>query len=207
VQLRTLIGTVSPELAAAFPRSTRMRVWDVVGTGFDGTFVALGHARVGLGMNAEGVLSPAEERWRVARVWEVLRRLGPRAWSPCSARTETASVYYAQEPGEAERVFAAREFADLSQAERAVVLLMRALVGRPPLLLLDEPWCGMEAGMVEAARAYLRERLVEGSEERRGQWKGQAVVVVSHWEAEVPWSVRQGLRTFYLDGGVGRVVQ
>ena len=209
MRLHALIGTVSPELAAAFPRRSRMRVWDVIGTGFDGTFTALGRARVGVGMNMTGVLGPEEERWRISRVWEMLRRLGPRAWSRAAGAGGDPMPY-----GETERTFAAREFADLTPGERAVVLLARALVGRPPLLLLDEPWGGMDAGMVEAGRAYLREGdasdvAVGGGlgEEWRWEWRGQAVVVVSHWEGEVPWSACEGLRTFRLEGGVGHVVE
>lgn len=90
--------------------------------------------------------------------------------------------------------FADQTFADLSGGEQSMVLLMRALVGRPPLVLLDEAWAGMDEGMVNAARKYLREG---------GVSEGQACIVVSHWEEEVPWSRQDGVRHFRLEDGVG----
>ena len=95
------------------------------------------------------------------------------------------------------QAFAQRSFTDLSGGEQSVVLLMRALVGRPPLVLLDEAWAGMDEGMVEAARVYLREGGLED---------GQACIVVSHWEEEVPWGREDGVRRFKLDAGTGKEV-
>jgi len=83
---------------------------------------------------------------------------------------------------------------DLSPGEQSVVLLMRALVGHPQLVLLDEVWAGMDDHMVRAARRYLREG---------GVGHDQAVVVVSHWEEEVPWTTQDGLYRFRLQDGIG----
>jgi len=57
------------------------------------------------------------------------------------------------------------------------VLVIRALVARAPLLILDEPFAGMTDKMVEVVKAYLQEDLLET----------QAVVFVTHWDQEVPW--------------------
>jgi len=73
---------------------------------------------------------------------------------------------------------------------------MHALVGQPLVVLLDEVWSGMTGGMVKAMRQYLRRRL---------GWE-QVVVVITHWEDEVPWSVAEGLKRFRLQGGKGQVV-
>jgi len=78
-----------------------------------------------------------------------------------------------------------------------MVLLMRALVGRPSLVLLDEVWSGMDEGMVRAAREYLR---------GDGIGEEQAGIVVSHWEDEVPWGVEDGVKRFRLEGGEGTVL-
>jgi len=99
--------------------------------------------------------------WRVQRCWEVLEALGPALWAP--GRCETRS-------------FASLSFSSLSPGEQRLVLLMRALVGRPPLVLLDEVWSGMDDMMIAAARRYLRAD--EGLDGR------QAVVVITHWEDE-----------------------
>jgi ABC-type molybdenum transport system ATPase subunit/photorepair protein PhrA len=98
--------------------------------------------------------------------------------------------------GESVEAFARRPFAALPAGVQSIVLLMRALVGRPPLVLLDEVWAGMDDGMILAARAYLR---------GDGVGDEQAVVVVSHWEDEVPWSVEDGVKKFRLEGGAGKM--
>jgi ABC-type molybdenum transport system ATPase subunit/photorepair protein PhrA len=74
-----------------------------------------------------------------------------------------------------------------------MVLLMRALVARPPLVLLDEVWSGMDDSMVAAAHAYLRTG--------RGVGPEQAVVVVTHLEEEVPWGEGDGVVRVLLKDG------
>ena len=78
-----------------------------------------------------------------------------------------------------------------------MVLLMRALVGSPPLVLLDEAWAGMDKAMVQAAHRYLR----DGG---GGLTNEQACIVVSHWEEEVPWGPEEGVQRYRLDGGKGQ---
>jgi ABC-type glutathione transport system ATPase component len=155
-----------------------MSVWEAIATGFDGDFVPLGPLGLGTGQSA------TELAWREERVWEVLRGLGPHTWGGGGALVEE---------------FAQRPFAALPAGMQSVVLLMRALVGRPLLVLLDEVWAGMDDGMVRAARAYLR----RGG----GVGEDQAVVVVSHWEDEVPWGIEDRVKRFRLEGGVGMEVQ
>lgn len=68
-------------------------------------------------------------------------------------------------------------FATLPIALQSLVLLLRALVGRPKLIILDEVFAGMDDQMVALSKQYLRNELGED----------QAVIFVSHWEEEVPW--------------------
>jgi ABC-type glutathione transport system ATPase component len=166
-----------------------MNVWEAIATGFDGGFVPLGLRGLGVGLHGE--LSESERTWRADRVWEVLRGLGPHTWDGADFGTS---------PGveeESVEEFAQRPFAELPAGAQSIVLLMRALVGRPPIVLLDEVWSGMDEGMVRAAQAYLR---------GDGIGEGQAVVVTSHWEDEVPWGVEDGVKRFKLVGGVGAVL-
>ncbi|KAJ3890139.1 hypothetical protein GG344DRAFT_78118 [Lentinula edodes] len=85
---------------------------------------------------------------------------------------------------------------------------MRALVGRAPLILLDEVWSGMDEIMVRVAREYLRgdPSSTSTSPDGGGIGSDQAVVVVTHWEEEVPWSLDEDPRVFKrfrLGGGKG----
>jgi ABC-type molybdenum transport system ATPase subunit/photorepair protein PhrA len=155
-----------------------MTVWEAIGTGFDGGFVPYGKERVGVGVDRR--LDEEDTIWRVERVKEVLRALGPTAWG---SRAED---------------YGARQFVDISAGEQNMVLLMRALVGRPQLVLLDEVWNGMDDRMVKAAKRYLTDGNGVGGD--------QAVVVISCWEEEVPWGRENGVKRFRLEKGFGSEV-
>lgn len=75
-------------------------------------------------------------------------------------------------------------FAALSAGDQALVLLLRALVKRPPLLVLDEPFSGMDHETVGKVHRFLNEELEPE----------QAVVLVTHYEQEIPDSVGRVLR-------------
>ncbi|CEQ38961.1 SPOSA6832_00430 [Sporobolomyces salmonicolor] len=79
--------------------------------------------------------------------------------------------------------FLSQPFADLTPGEQSLILLLRALVKRPPLLVLDEPFSGMDSETIRRVKRYLDEEL----EER------QSVVLISHFEEEVPESVGRRL--------------
>ncbi|KAE9388438.1 P-loop containing nucleoside triphosphate hydrolase protein [Gymnopus androsaceus JB14] len=186
--LRSAIAILSPDIFDAFPRRSNMTVWDVIGTGFDGDFVPKGQ---------DGWKE--EEGWRMARVWEVLEALGPEAWKRANAGESaiTAPSPASSPSSNLTHQFAQTSFPSLPLPQQRIVLLMRALVGRPPLILLDEVWSGMDETMVRVAREYLR-----------GVGPDQAVVVITHWEEEVPWNRDEDagvFRKFRLSGGKGWV--
>lgn len=110
-------------------------MWEVIATGFDGGFISLGLKRVGNGLGEE------EQQKRVERVDEILRKW----W-------EVQPNHRAEDLG----AYAKRNFADLPVGEQSLVIVLRALVGKPKLVLLDEAWSGMDAGTVKAAHAFLR---------------------------------------------------
>ncbi|BGP36806.1 hypothetical protein JCM10449v2_000708 [Rhodotorula kratochvilovae] len=80
--------------------------------------------------------------------------------------------------------FLERPFAALTAGEQSLILLLRALVKRPPLLVLDEPFAGMDKLTVERVQRFLDEELDER----------QAVIMITHFEEEVPASVNRVLR-------------
>ena len=111
-----------------------MSVWEVIATGFDGGFISLGPKKVGHGLGEE------EQQRRVGRVDEILRRW----WEVQPHRTEDLSTY------------SRRNFADLPVGEQSLVIVLRALVGRAKLVVLDEAWSGMDADTVKAVHKFLR---------------------------------------------------
>lgn len=157
------IGISSPEIFNAFPRrsgSQGLTVQDAIATGFDGIFT---------------YRKPTIEQ--VSRVQSLLEDLGPAAWSENHSPSITAE-------------FAARLFTDLTPGEQSLIILLRALVTEPKLLILDEAFSGMDDRMIEIVTKYLRERLGEK----------QSVVWISHWEGEAPWGANDDVLEYTLQG-------
>ncbi|WP_373515117.1 ATP-binding cassette domain-containing protein [Persicitalea sp.] len=82
-----------------------------------------------------------------------------------------------------------RTLQKLSKGEQRLVLLARALVKNPPLLILDEPCQGLDIGAVEYFKSVVD--AVCGSDER-------TLIYVSHYPHEIPDCVEYFLR---LDKG------
>jgi molybdate transport system ATP-binding protein len=78
----------------------------------------------------------------------------------------------------------ARPFARLSTGEQRLVLLVRALVKGPPLLILDEPFQGLDGEAAGRARAWLDRHL-------RPE---QTLLFVSHVADDLPRTVTHRLR-------------
>ncbi len=80
---------------------------------------------------------------------------------------------------------AGREFGVISEGERQHVLLARALMGAPELLLLDEPAAGLDLGA--------RERLLGVLGVLAGEGSAPPLVLVTHHTEEVPPGITHAL--------------
>jgi len=78
-----------------------------------------------------------------------------------------------------------RPLQKLSKGQQRLVLLARALVKNPPLLILDEPCQGLDIGAVEYFRSVVD--VVCGSDDR-------TLIYVSHYPHEIPTCVNRYLR-------------
>ena len=83
-------------------------------------------------------------------------------------------------------------FGHLSPAHQAIVLFLRAVVKRPALLILDEPFQAQSDVAIQRCRRYVDQCLDPS----------QAMIVVSHYEEEIPSTVNRVLRL-----EAGRVVE
>lgn len=81
--------------------------------------------------------------------------------------------------------FADKTYGVLSQGERQRVLIARALVSRPRLLILDEPCAGLDP----AAREHFLKDLTKFARRKNGP----TIVFVTHHIEEIPAFVRRGL--------------
>jgi ABC-type molybdenum transport system ATPase subunit/photorepair protein PhrA len=134
VQLKKEIGIAGMDILNAWPRGRKMSVWEVIATGFDAGFIPLGPKKVGNGLGEE------EQQKRVERVDEILRKW----WEIQPHRAKDLDAY------------AKRNFTDLPVGEQSLVIVLRALVGKPKLVLLDEAWSGMDADTVKTVHTFLR---------------------------------------------------
>jgi molybdate transport system ATP-binding protein len=87
-----------------------------------------------------------------------------------------------------------RKFRNLSTGEQRLVLLLRALVKRPPLLILDEPFQGLDVELVQRCRAWLDRELGED----------QTLLFVTHDLQELPKCVDRVLR---LESGCVKAIE
>ncbi len=76
-----------------------------------------------------------------------------------------------------------RTFQSLSTGEQRLILLIRALIKNPPLILLDEPFQGFDLEAIEHAKQLLNTILS----------RQHTLVFISHYEREIPKIVEKRL--------------
>ncbi|TKY86295.1 hypothetical protein EX895_005120 [Sporisorium graminicola] len=175
--LNRRMGHLSPELFNAFPRKPPtaggLTVGEVVASGFENVF-------------ARRSYTDAQKQ----RVWSLLALFADLIKTPQNTLLRDDI-----------HTLSDRAFAQLSHGSQAVVLFLRAVVGNPQVLVLDEPFQGMDRRQVERTRAFLDrpEQFAVGNSdaEREAdveQRRRMAVVLVSHYESEWPTSFGELLR-------------
>ena len=99
-------------------------------------------------------------------------------WNEYTPDDEDEARALLSEAGFGGSSFALRPFGLLSEGERQQVLLARALMGRPELILMDEPAAGLDLGA--------RERLLARLASLAGDPSVPPLVLVTHHIEEIP---------------------
>lgn len=135
-------------------------------------------------------------------IWDIKRRIGyaspelayvyqrPRAVADVVADGFFDTVGAFRRPTDAQREAAAawlrtfglaetesRDFCTLSLGQQRLALLARAFVKEPELLVLDEPFQGLDSANMEQARGVIT---------RYMQTEGRTLVMVTHYDEELP---------------------
>lgn len=177
------IGHVSPELYNSFPRKDADRggltILEAIGSGFEGIF-------------SRRARTPAEKgrSWRLLALFHDVIR-APDGAALSSSSSASSSEGSAEAAFEAAKKLGTVSFSSVSPGSQSVVLLLRAIVGSPPLLILDEPFQHMDRRQVERARAFFNaagsedDAFAVGASEAdktadREKRKSMALVLVSH---------------------------
>ncbi len=141
-------------------------------------------------------------RGRGESIWDVKRRIGyvsPEMYAAyrkplpaidivASGLRDTVGLYHRPSAEEREacmewmRTFGAEELADrpylqLSTGEQHLVLLVRAFVKQPELLVLDEPFHALDAARTLTARRVIDAYMAQ---------PGRTLIIVSHYEEQLP---------------------
>jgi NitT/TauT family transport system ATP-binding protein len=163
-------------LSATFPAGTVTAVLGANGSGK----TTLGRLLLGLEVPAAGVVAvpPGVRRAAVfqdERLCEHLSAVGnARLVVPRSVpRAQVEAGLHAVGLGGEELVRPVRE---LSGGQRRRVAIVRALVGDAGLVVLDEPFTGLDTAAREATRTWVRERLA-----------GRVAVLITHDPDDVAW--------------------
>ena len=172
--LRKMIGHTSPEIFAAFPRGMGLSAAQAVGSGYEGIF-------------SRRTLDEEQKKRILALLGFVKDHLTP-ARSPHTASSHDITIN-----SEAYlRAIANKPFAHFTPPQQALLLFLRALVGKPRLVILDEPSQGVDEAMWARCVELLRK-----------EWAARpdmCTIVVSHYEDEVPWRKEEGRVMRLVDG-------
>lgn len=205
-ELQSRLGHSSPEVHAFFPRQLTVR--EALESAFAETFLSkpkLDHEKdldVSAVLRAfRAELDPYaghEEPPAVSVDTRMFPTLQPE--SSRKKKKPTASFYM---PLEYQVEYADNvKFGELSTAQQRILLFLRALIHKPDIVILDEPFSGLTASQRDKCLRFIEKgedlpdlKVPRGiSLRHHGLSEDQALVLISHVKEEIPDSVRYYMR-------------
>ncbi|CEJ57979.1 hypothetical protein PMG11_06651 [Penicillium brasilianum] len=205
-ELQSRLGHSSPEIHAFFPRQLTIR--QALESAFAETFLSkpnLDHEKdldVSAALRAfKAELDPdtSHEEAPLVSLDKMFPKLEPEGTSKSKKKLGTG--FYM--PLEYQVDYADNvKFGELSTAQQRIVLFLRAMIHKPDIVILDEPFSGLTASQrdkclqfIDKGEALLGSAIPRGFQLRhRGLSDDQALVLISHVKEEIPDSVRYYLR-------------
>lgn len=203
-EIQSRLGHTSPEIHALFPRHLTLR--EALESAFAETFLSkpkLSHER-DLDINA--VLQTFRPEFdpdftrpgahKDLAEMKSYNNLFPKLPSPRSAGYVGSRVPHDSEVDYADEI----RFGDLSISQQRIVLFLRAIVHKPDIVILDEPFSGLTASQRDRCVEFLergeRKPLSRHAPVVRhtGLSDEQALIVIGHVKEEIPDFVRHWMR-------------
>lgn len=194
-ELQSRLGHSSPEIHAVFPRQLTVR--EALESAFAETFLSKPKLNVERDLDVSAVLrafkAELDPNAATAAPPEVNTAMFPKLTSVANNDLYMPSDY---DVDYADNI----QFGQLTTAQQRIVLFLRALVHRPDIVILDEPFSGLTASQRDKCLEFIDHgeaatRTGRLSEMRyRGLSEDQALVLISHVKEEIPDSVRYYMR-------------
>lgn len=205
-ELQSRMGHSSPEVHAFFPRQLTVR--EALESAFAETFLSkpkLDHEKdldVSAALRAfKAELDPNAGHEEPTAV-SIDTRMFPKLQTESSRKKKNSSTGFYL-PLEYQVEYADNvKFGELSTAQQRIVLFLRAMIHKPDIVILDEPFSGLTASQRDKCLRFIEsgEDLPDSKVPRdiplrhRGLAEDQALVLISHVKEEIPDSVRYYMR-------------
>ncbi|RAK76492.1 putative ABC transporter [Aspergillus fijiensis CBS 313.89] len=196
-EVQRRIGHSSPEVHAFFPRQLTLR--EAIESGFAETFLSRPKMNFERDLDVEAILEHFKPELGAALA--LPRNTPGRRKGVITATTGKMfplhkTHHFRKEfhpPGVEMEWADTATFGQLPVDIQRLVLFLRALIHRPDIVILDEPFSGMSIGLRDKCIDFLENGL--GPESRFGGLSDeQALIMVSHLREEIPDSMRYYMR-------------